>query len=375
MKKDFTKESEERLLAIIESVEPRNWYEKAFDWFGDAALTISEKWLGGLNINDYLNNIDAYHRKILDKNNTTKSQLKQIFSKVRSDDNIYARNIDRQVRNETIAPIKSYIDALCEIVDPSKGLFHAGTIKVKLGEISKALHENLKNLISPSYALEDGIHYGGNQGNAYDRWTHGDKKQFRKIIKMYYPGISDAEIAKMLNEMNNEGCNFMALVNTIFAQYAGREEEFEKTFGFPMYDEDGNPNWDYVMVDFYCHSGWYNGKEEGLTKRTSKEVWEAYMKSKKIHSEVVNVKVTVDNFYELAEGGEIIIGIRPVILRDSTGRIAWTHENAGHAMVITEVVTIGGKKMYKVSSWGGTYYIDPDDFDQTMRIEYQQVRY
>ena len=43
MKKDFTKESEERLLAIIESVEPRNWYEKAFDWFGDAALTISEK--------------------------------------------------------------------------------------------------------------------------------------------------------------------------------------------------------------------------------------------------------------------------------------------------------------------------------------------
>lgn len=156
-----------------------------------------------------------------------------------------------------------------------------------------------------------------------------------------------AEIAKMLNEMNNEGCNFMALVNTIFAQYAGREEEFEKTFGFPMYDEDGNPNWDYVMVDFYCHSGWYNGEEEGLTKRTSKEVWEAYMKSKKIHSEVVNVKVTVDNFYELAEGGEIIIGIRPVILRDSTGRIAWTHENAGHAMVITEVVTIGGKKMYK----------------------------
>lgn len=373
MKKDFTKTSEEHLVSIIKSVEPNNWFEKVGDWFGDIGLTISG-WFGNLNINSYLSNVDEYHRKILDKNNTTVKQLKSIFSKVRDDDVLYANKFQNEVKDELIKPIKTYICELTEIVNPTNGLFNANIINQKLLELTKILSENLKKLTSPSYATDDGVHFGGNQGSAYDRWTNGDKSQFRSIIKKYYPDLSDAQISNLLNEMNHEGCNFMALVNTVFAQYVGREDEFERIFGFPMYDENGYPNWDYLMIDFYCESGWYDGKTTGLSKKTSEEVWEKYMGSKGVHTDVVNINVTVDNFYEISQNGEIIIGISPLRLRNEHGKLV-DKRDGGHAMVITDIVIINEKKMYKVSSWGDDYYIDPDDFDDSMRIEYQQVRY
>ena len=98
------------------------------------------------------------------------------------------------------------------------------------------------------------------------------------------------------------------------------------------------------------------------------------MKSKDISCDVVNIDVNVDTFEELSLEGEIVVAISPLRLRDSEGNLVDTR-NAGHAMVITEVVTIDDKKMYKVSSWGKDYYIDPNDFSKDMRIEYQQARY
>ena len=36
--------------------------------------------------------------------------------------------------------------------------------------------------------------------------------------------------------------------------YDGREDEFEKVFGFPMYGENGEANYNYLMVDLYANT-------------------------------------------------------------------------------------------------------------------------
>ena len=141
-----------------------------------------------------------------------------------------------------------------------------------------------------------------------------------------------------------------------------------------MYDDDGYPNWDLVMVDFYCSEGEIDGKEYGLTKKTSETRWEEFLRKKGVKVDVVNLNVTVDTFEELSKQGEIVVAISPLRMRNANGELVDTRDG-GHAMVITGVVTIKGKKMYKVSSWGEAYYIDPDDFNGKMRIEYQQSRY
>ena len=141
-----------------------------------------------------------------------------------------------------------------------------------------------------------------------------------------------------------------------------------------MYDDDGYPNWDLVMVDFYCSEGEIDGKEYGLTKKTSETRWEEFLRKKGVKVDVVNLNVTVDTFEELSKQGEIVVAISPLRMRNANGELVDTRDG-GHAMVITGVVTIKGKKMYKVSSWGEAYYIDTDDFKGKMRIEYQQSRY
>lgn len=376
MKKDFSKTSENHLIKIIKSLEPTNYFQKVGDWFGDVGLTISG-WFGNLNVEEYLNNIDEYHKKVLDKNNTTVRQLKQIFSIVRNDDENYGQKIQAEIQNTLCSPLNKYIFELSEIVNPSNGLFNLYTINQRLSSISAILEENIKKIINPSYINDDDEHYGGYQGSCLDRWVenkNSDRAMFRKIIKKYFPKYNDKKIRGLLDEMNNEGCNYMAWVNTIFGQYIGKEKKFEEVFGFSMYDENGFPNWDLVMLDFYCSQGEVDGKIYGLTKKTSEKRWENYLKSKDISCDVVNIDVNVDTFEELSLEGEIVVAISPLRLRDSEGNLVDTR-NAGHAMVITEVVTIDDKKMYKVSSWGKDYYIDPNDFSKDMRIEYQQARY
>ena len=98
------------------------------------------------------------------------------------------------------------------------------------------------------------------------------------------------------------------------------------------------------------------------------------MRSKGIKVDIVNINVTVDTFEELSKQGEIVVAISPLRLRDKNGKLV-DKRKGGHAMVVTGVEIINGKKMYKVSSWGDAYYIDPDDFDSKMMIYYQQARY
>ena len=370
MYRDFSESSKQKLLELVSDVENEKWCDFT-DWIGDRWLDF-QSWIGSLNIKNYLDDVNAYHKKVIDKNNTTKEKIEEIFQNVNNVDNSYQSVF--LSNEETLNAVLSYLQELGAIINPANGNFNSMQIFLKFAPLYSELKKFLDKLGNPSYIHDDGVHYGGEQGSAYGKWKNGEGDEIGEVVRKYFPNYSDAQILDLLYEMNHEGCNYMVWVNTIFGQYTGREDDFEKDFGFSMYDEDGYPNWDLVMADFYCSEGEIDGKEYGLTKETSEKRWEHYLHDKGIRVDVVNIDVTVDTFEELSKQGEIVVAISPLRLRNSSGKLVDTRDG-GHAMVITGVEIINGKKMYKVSSWGRAYYIDPDDFDSKMRIEYQQARY
>ena len=78
MFRDFSDEAKQKLLKYVDEVTADGTWDRVKDWFGDAGLTI-QSWLGQLSIQNYVNDVDTYHKKVLDKNNTTAKQIGRSF--------------------------------------------------------------------------------------------------------------------------------------------------------------------------------------------------------------------------------------------------------------------------------------------------------
>lgn len=104
--------------------------------------------------------------------------------------------------------------------------------------------------------------YGGDQGDMkktrngfkFMWWVWGEDKDIYNFVRSRqgYENYSEAQIHELIKDINNEGCGYVALVNTMFSEFPGDEREFEKIFGFPMYDKDGNYNYNLMLLDIYC---------------------------------------------------------------------------------------------------------------------------
>lgn len=111
---------------------------------------------------------------------------------------------------------------------------------------------------------DDNGSYGADQGDMYYNKSGFDFWIFRwfededlfDFVNSYdkYKDYSDDDIEKLMLEINENGCGYAAIVNNIYTMYDGREDEFEKVFGFPMYDENGEANYNYLMVDLYANT-------------------------------------------------------------------------------------------------------------------------
>ena len=106
--------------------------------------------------------------------------------------------------------------------------------------------------------------YGADQGDMANnesgfgflwfRWN--ENEELFDFIRDYdqYQDYSKWDIAKLMDKINSEGCGYAAVVNNLFVEFDGHEEEFEEIFGFPMYNEDGEANYNYLLVDFYANT-------------------------------------------------------------------------------------------------------------------------
>lgn len=113
MLRDFSDEAKQKLLQYVKDVTSTTTWDTITDFFGDIGLTV-QGWFGKLDIQNYVNDVDAYHKKILDKNDTTTQQIETIFTDVQAVDTKYISVVSQQIScgNNIIKLINDLADAI-----------------------------------------------------------------------------------------------------------------------------------------------------------------------------------------------------------------------------------------------------------------------
>lgn len=138
MKRDFSDASKQKMLSLVAQVESEKWGNFT-DWVGDRWYDF-ESWIGVLGIKNYINNVNAYHKKVIDKNNATEQTINKIFTAVRGVDSTYGVTFGNIHTN--LSHWLRYIDQLAEIVEPGKGRFNGQYIKSALDGVLKDISDS-----------------------------------------------------------------------------------------------------------------------------------------------------------------------------------------------------------------------------------------
>lgn len=139
MIRDFSQEARETLYSQIDKVAPVGVLETIGDFFGDMGLAF-QSWIGELSIDSYLNNVEAYHEKVLDKNNTTKKEIDKIFQEVATVDSSYAGVFQETVT--LLSQYREYINAMSEIILPQNLTNPLATAHISLQDILRQMQDN-----------------------------------------------------------------------------------------------------------------------------------------------------------------------------------------------------------------------------------------
>lgn len=138
MKRDFSDASKQKMLSLVAQVESEKWGNFT-DWVGDRWYDF-ESWIGVLGIKNYINNVNAYHKKVIDKNNATEQTINKIFTAVRDVDSTYGVTFGNIHTN--LSQWLRYIDQLAEIVEPGKGRFNGQYMKSALDGVLKDISDS-----------------------------------------------------------------------------------------------------------------------------------------------------------------------------------------------------------------------------------------
>ena len=216
--------------------------------------------------------------------------------------------------------------------------------------------------------------YGGNQGHMEDvyYWDPIHCWELLAELKEYFPDMTIAKAFSYFSNLNNVGCGYVALANTLFMEFADRPEEFERIFGYPMY-KNGDLNYDRLILDIFATTDkanindGSNGMPQGTLDASRSAIMQNFLKDKGISvSTEANVNVNEHNFRSITEnGGYVILGYRNGNMYDENGKAH--HIDGGHAITVTGVT---GDGRYIVSSWGKKYYINASDIgdDDTFMV-------
>ena len=214
----------------------------------------------------------------------------------------------------------------------------------------------------------DSSQYGGNQcflSSSYDNLY------VNNTLSKFFPEATDEERIAFLSRVAEVGCGYTAVTNFVFKQFEGKEDDFYKMFGYPMYDikySDNSGlsvdyNYEPLIVDLYCESNkrvhsFFSKDYEG-PMATSPEILSQmfnYLKNDygiKIDNVPIGMKFISDGGYSLYNmDGSLYLS-----------------DGGGHAMV---EVGKNEKGQSIVSSWGLKFIYEPSD-DEFIQNKYDSI--
>ena len=92
------------------------------DFVGDSYYKF-QAWIGKLNIKNYLKDVDSYHKKVIDKNNTSKKEIEKIFANVENVDVTYQAKFSAIKSN--IERYDRYIIQMGGVINPGNSDFNS----------------------------------------------------------------------------------------------------------------------------------------------------------------------------------------------------------------------------------------------------------
>lgn len=254
-----------------------------------------------------------------------------------------------------------------------------------------------------SIVFDTANEYGASQRSPFETMTSDpvEYAQLSNIVKSHFPEWNTEDIQNFIQKLKQEGCGYVAMINSLFDEFTDNRSGFQEAFGFDMYAADGTLNFNQVLVDLYCtmdnHIGgrflfftwdtivknedriWCDDDKDGKFEWKDKpfgnnEVqmkyrWETYCRRHGIKAKVeISQMITPKNYHKYTKKGSVCILCSNFTLCNTEQKE--TYIKNGHFMTITGVTE---DDKYIVSSWGKQYTLNPKDIKGF--VYYQVIRY
>lgn len=179
MIRDFSEKAKTELTDMIDRTETKKLCDFT-DWVGDRWYDF-EEWIGALSLRENLENVNRYHRKVIDKNNTTLAQLETIFGQVYAVETSYHRSLSQTI--ETCRAMNQLLISLYDIIMPGTGSgFTAGQIHALLKRPFDAYVDLFRTAVQWEASLRALLENYAKKGTVTDE----DKDAYILLFETYY---------------------------------------------------------------------------------------------------------------------------------------------------------------------------------------------
>lgn len=138
MKRDFSESARQELLSLVKQVEDEQWCDFT-DWVGDRWYDF-EGWIGQLDIRKYVDNVNSYHKKVIDKNDASADEINQIFEAVNAQSVNYRGRFLAILTD--LQSFRQLLTTISNVVAPGNGQFDPVYIGTGLKDAANTYLEN-----------------------------------------------------------------------------------------------------------------------------------------------------------------------------------------------------------------------------------------
>ena len=131
LRRDFSNASRQKLLGLVNDVE-REKISNFTDWVGGSNDPF-QKWIGNLNLYNYLNNVSTYQKKVSDKNTASKKAIEDAFRRAAAADAEYSGKFSDIVKR--LQKCDRFVVQMDSIIDPRNGNFTSEFIRIQINYV------------------------------------------------------------------------------------------------------------------------------------------------------------------------------------------------------------------------------------------------